>query len=91
MTLRIVHVVRFLPLTLTYGQVQVQRMDLTSFLQSIDQILTKMETELVSRVGNKRVKSISLEVSPVSLGQVSGLLIVMYALVEDNSDRVSQG
>ena len=59
-------------------------MDLSSLLQSIDTMLAKMEKELREKIQNRKVVNVSLTVSPVVLGQLSGLLIIMYAVVEDS-------
>jgi len=83
-TLKFVHVVKFVPVSFVYGQVHVQRMDLSSLLQSIDTMLAKMEKELREKIQNRKVVNVSLTVSPVVLGQLSGLLIIMYAVVEDS-------
>jgi len=89
--IRAVHVVKFLPLTFVYGQIQVRRLDLAEFLSNIEHILTKMEQELSEKIGSRRVLDFTIEITPVSLGSVAGLLIVMIALVEDSVDISSQG
>jgi hypothetical protein len=82
--MKIVHVSKFLPLTVTYGQVQIQRLDLAEFIRQVDLTLTKLESELIQKCEGKKILNMGMSVSQVNLGTVNGLLIVLYALVEDS-------
>ncbi len=81
---RYVYATRFIPLTLHYGQIQVQRLDIMEFIKQLNLSLEKLFDELCEKISDKRIISSGIEISQVNLGSVTGLVIVVYAFVEDS-------
>ncbi len=86
---RIVHVRRFIPLSASVGQMT-RGVELDVALSRLDDSLNKALSELSSIVGTRGVRQVGINVSNVNLGNVSGILIIAYALV-DADDETSKG
>ncbi len=85
--MRAVHVVKFLPITYYYGQVSVYRLGIFDFLNELNRLIDKASSELVSKIGNAKVISSSISISQISVGPIVGVLIILYAIVEDSDYR----
>ncbi len=81
---KIVYATRLIPLVVQYGQVQLQKLDIMEFLRQVNLSIEKLSEELLSKVGNRKILSLNMSFTQVNVGNVIGLLIVMYALVEDS-------
>ncbi len=86
--MRIVYTIKFLPLTYQYGQVSVQRFGILEFLNELNRILEKANDELLAKVGKGRIVSTSISIAQVSVGPIVGLLIIVYAVVEDSNCKL---
>ncbi|BDR92118.1 hypothetical protein [Vulcanisaeta souniana] len=86
---KIVHVRRFIPLSASVGQMT-RGVELDVALNRLDESLNKALRELDSMVGSHGVRQVGINVSNVNLGNVSGILIIAYALV-DADDETSKG
>ncbi|MFB6470671.1 MAG: hypothetical protein TU36_005500 [Vulcanisaeta sp. AZ3] len=82
---RIIHVRRFIPLTVTVSQLT-RSLDFEEALNRLDDALNKALSELSNAIGPQNIKQIGINVSNVVLGNVSGILIVAYALVDGDNE-----
>jgi tetrahydromethanopterin S-methyltransferase subunit G len=62
-------------------------LDFEEALNKLDDALNKTLSELSNAIGPQNTKQIGINISNVVLGNVSGILIVAYALV-DGDDEV---
>nr|KJR71594.1 MAG: hypothetical protein TU36_07060 [Vulcanisaeta sp. AZ3] len=83
---RIIHVRRFIPMAVTISQLT-RSLDFEEALNKLDDALNKTLSELSNAIGPQNTKQIGINISNVVLGNVSGILIVAYALV-DGDDEV---
>ncbi|WP_054842090.1 hypothetical protein [Vulcanisaeta distributa] len=89
---RIVHVRKFVPLNVSVGQLVRGGVEFDVALNRLDESLNKALSELSSVVGGSRsVKQVGINVSNVSLGNVSGILIIAYALVDEDDETHKGG
>ena len=90
MMTKIVHVRKFIPLNVSVGQL-VRGVEFDVALNRLDESLNKALSEL-SSIAGPRIRQVGINVSNVSLGNVSGILIIAYALVdEDDETRKGSG
>ena len=88
---KIVHVRKFIPLNVSVGQL-VRGVEFDVALNRLDESLSKALNELSSIAGSRGIRQVGINVSNVSLGNVSGILIIAYALVdEDDETRKGSG
>ncbi|WP_069806502.1 hypothetical protein [Vulcanisaeta thermophila] len=78
---RVVYVRRFLPFNITVGQLT-RTIEFEAALNRLDDALNKVFDELSKLVGGVSVKQVGLSISNVTLGNVSGILIIAYALID---------
>ena len=87
---RIVHVRKFIPLNVSIGQL-VRGVEFDVALNKLDESLNKALSEL-SSIAGPRIRQVGISVNNVNLGNVSGILIIAYALVdEDDETRKGSG
>ncbi|WP_054857014.1 hypothetical protein [Vulcanisaeta sp. JCM 16159] len=82
---RIVHVRKFIPLNVSVGQL-VRGVEFDVALNRLDETLNKALSELSNVVGSRSIRQMGINVSNVSLGNVSGILIIAYALVDEDDE-----
>mgnify|MGYP001772986402 CR=1 FL=1 len=85
---RIIHVRKFIPLNVNVGQL-IRGVELDVALNRLDDSLNKALSEL-SSIAGPRIRQVGINVSNVNLGNVSGILIIAYALV-DEDDETREG
>ncbi|ADY01889.1 MAG: hypothetical protein ACP5GZ_10460 [Vulcanisaeta sp.] len=86
---RIIHVRKFIPLNVNVGQL-VRSVEFDVALNRLDDSLNKALSELSSIVGSRNIRQVGINVSNVNLGNISGILIIAYALV-DEDDETREG
>ncbi len=89
---KIVHVRKFIPLNVSVGQLVRGGVEFDVALNRLDESLSKALSELSSIAGSRSIRQVGINISNVSLGNVSGILIIAYALVdEDDETRKGSG
>ncbi|WP_054854144.1 hypothetical protein [Vulcanisaeta distributa] len=83
---RIVHVRKFIPLNVNVGQLVRGGVEFDVALNRLDETLNKALSELSNVIGSRSIRQMGINVSNVSLGNVSGILIIAYALVDDDDE-----
>lgn len=78
---KVIYVRRFLPFNISVGQVT-RTIELETALNRLDDALNKVFDELNKLTSGAVLKQVGLSVSNVTLGNVSGILIIAYALVD---------
>lgn len=87
---KIVHVRKFIPLNVSVGQL-VRGVEFDVALNRLDESLSKALSELSSIAGSRNIRQVGINVSNVSLGNVSGILIIAYALVDEDDETRKGG
>jgi hypothetical protein len=82
---RVIHVRKFIPLTVNVGQLT-RGVELEVALNRLDDALSKALNELGIATGDRKIMQIGINVSNVNLGNVGGLLIIAYALVDEHDE-----
>lgn len=86
---RVIYVRKFVPMTVSVGQIM-RSVEFEVALNRLDDALNKALNELNEAVGGHRVRQVGIAVNNVNLGNVSGILIIAYALV-DGDDETRKG
>lgn len=80
---RVIYVRRFLPFNISVGQVT-RTIEFEAALNRLDDALNKVFDELSKLTSGITVKQVGLSINNVTLGNVSGILIIAYALVDSD-------
>ncbi len=88
---KIVHVRKFIPLNVSVGQLVRGGVEFDVALNRLDESLSKALSELSSIAGSRNIRQVGINVSNVSLGNVSGILIIAYALVDEDDETRKGG
>ncbi len=86
---RIIHVRKFIPLNVSVGQLT-RGVEFEVALNRLDDALNKALSELESVAGSRSIKQVGISINNVNLGNVGGILIIAYALV-DGDDETRKG
>ncbi|ADN50231.1 hypothetical protein [Vulcanisaeta distributa] len=87
---KIVHVRKFIPLNVSVGQL-VRGVEFDVALNRLDESLSKALSELSNIAGSRNIRQVGINISNVSLGNVSGILIIAYALVDEDDETRKGG
>ncbi|MGC9152648.1 MAG: hypothetical protein ACP5GY_02810 [Vulcanisaeta sp.] len=86
---RIIHVRKFIPLNVSVGQLT-RGVEFEVALNRLDDALNKALSELEGVAGSRSIKQVGISINNVNLGNVGGILIIAYALV-DGDDETRKG
>lgn len=85
--MRVVQVIKYLPLVTTYGQATLSIFpDYKESIKRIENVIENVLNELTLKIEasseKKQIYGIDLSISQITLGNTIGILIVAWALIE---------